>query len=479
MRASAFWHPATTRKAESSFKEAIAAGRRQHGAAGVSRPRRSRRPATITKPPARGRRRSSTVPICRRSTMARRSAVADARLRRRARDSRGGGGKWPADTRFTKPLAMLYATFGRGREAVRTLERYLDDRQDDRDAYISRCNGCTPSTPAAPSFTAAREESSARTRMPTRTAKREGRRRRSSSSGWTSWIREVRSENRARARRPPRRVFLCDLACSAVSSRADRLPASSATGAFLPRAGVVRPASSPPLSSAQRPRPDVARARAAFAAWRGRAAPRSCRLGSPSQVRLVALGGSRFRPPQSTAVGSIGWFSYVSSTSGCGRFGRLTGLGAATVCSAEPWKTRKPPRRSRSTRTNPSRWQALSNPSTRRTRSGVRRIRPRLPEDLLDVAQVHRPARARRRAENVVRPCARLPPDRPAADRPAPGCGGLKRGAAANRAERRSACAGDATGRRRRHSASAGGTAADARFVAFGRARAAPRRSLR
>ena len=47
-------------------------------------------------------------------------------------------GKWPADTRFTKPLAMLYGTFGRGREAVRTLERYLDDRQDDRDALFLR-----------------------------------------------------------------------------------------------------------------------------------------------------------------------------------------------------------------------------------------------------------------------------------------------------------------------------------------------------
>ena len=45
-------------------------------------------------------------------------------------------GKWPSDARFTKPLAMLYGTFGRGREAVRTLERYLDDRQDDRDAYF-------------------------------------------------------------------------------------------------------------------------------------------------------------------------------------------------------------------------------------------------------------------------------------------------------------------------------------------------------
>jgi VWFA-related protein len=44
--------------------------------------------------------------------------------------------RWPSDPRFTKPLAMLYGTFGRGREAVRTLERYLDERQDDRDAYF-------------------------------------------------------------------------------------------------------------------------------------------------------------------------------------------------------------------------------------------------------------------------------------------------------------------------------------------------------
>jgi tetratricopeptide (TPR) repeat protein len=43
--------------------------------------------------------------------------------------------KWPSDPRFTKPLAMLYGTFGRGREAVRTLERYISERQDDRDAY--------------------------------------------------------------------------------------------------------------------------------------------------------------------------------------------------------------------------------------------------------------------------------------------------------------------------------------------------------
>jgi VWFA-related protein len=42
-------------------------------------------------------------------------------------------GKWPTDVRFTKPLAMLYATFGSGREATRTLERYLEERRDDRE----------------------------------------------------------------------------------------------------------------------------------------------------------------------------------------------------------------------------------------------------------------------------------------------------------------------------------------------------------
>jgi predicted Zn-dependent protease len=45
-----------------------------------------------------------------------------------------GAAKWPSDLRFTKPLALLYATFGQGREAVRTLERYLSDRHDDVEA---------------------------------------------------------------------------------------------------------------------------------------------------------------------------------------------------------------------------------------------------------------------------------------------------------------------------------------------------------
>jgi tetratricopeptide (TPR) repeat protein len=39
--------------------------------------------------------------------------------------------KWPADSRFAKPLAMLYGTFGLGREAVRTLARHLDAHPDD------------------------------------------------------------------------------------------------------------------------------------------------------------------------------------------------------------------------------------------------------------------------------------------------------------------------------------------------------------
>jgi VWFA-related protein len=42
--------------------------------------------------------------------------------------------KWPADTRFAKPLALLYATFGQGREAVRMIERHLTAHEDDQEA---------------------------------------------------------------------------------------------------------------------------------------------------------------------------------------------------------------------------------------------------------------------------------------------------------------------------------------------------------
>ena len=40
-------------------------------------------------------------------------------------------GKWPADPRFAKPLAMLYATMGLGREAVRILQRHLEAEPTD------------------------------------------------------------------------------------------------------------------------------------------------------------------------------------------------------------------------------------------------------------------------------------------------------------------------------------------------------------
>jgi tetratricopeptide (TPR) repeat protein len=40
-------------------------------------------------------------------------------------------GKWPSDLRFTKPLALVYAVFGQGREAVRTLERWIAAHPED------------------------------------------------------------------------------------------------------------------------------------------------------------------------------------------------------------------------------------------------------------------------------------------------------------------------------------------------------------
>jgi VWFA-related protein len=43
-------------------------------------------------------------------------------------------GKWPSDLRFAKPLALLYATFGQGQQAVRTLERHLEGHLEDVDS---------------------------------------------------------------------------------------------------------------------------------------------------------------------------------------------------------------------------------------------------------------------------------------------------------------------------------------------------------
>ena len=45
-------------------------------------------------------------------------------------------GRWPSDSRFVRPLAMLFATFGKGREAVRTFERYIADGHADHDSLL-------------------------------------------------------------------------------------------------------------------------------------------------------------------------------------------------------------------------------------------------------------------------------------------------------------------------------------------------------
>jgi len=44
--------------------------------------------------------------------------------------------KWPADVRFAEPLALVYATFGQGQQAVRTLERHLTEHKNDTEALV-------------------------------------------------------------------------------------------------------------------------------------------------------------------------------------------------------------------------------------------------------------------------------------------------------------------------------------------------------
>ncbi|MEQ1869656.1 MAG: VWA domain-containing protein [Vicinamibacterales bacterium] len=45
-------------------------------------------------------------------------------------------GKWPADLRFARPMALVYATFGQGRDAVRHLERHLSAHPDDAESAL-------------------------------------------------------------------------------------------------------------------------------------------------------------------------------------------------------------------------------------------------------------------------------------------------------------------------------------------------------
>ena len=121
-------------------------------------------------------------------------------------------GKWPTDTRFTKPLAMLYGTFGRGREAVRTLERYLDDRQDDRDAYFYAVQWLyTVHAGGAVVHNRAEDRKRAHEYADAYAASARAARRPSSSSGWITWIRRSRSEKTAEIAKTAENLFLCDL----------------------------------------------------------------------------------------------------------------------------------------------------------------------------------------------------------------------------------------------------------------------------
>jgi len=42
--------------------------------------------------------------------------------------------RWPSDPRFTGPLATVYATFGKGRDAALLLEKYLAENPADVEA---------------------------------------------------------------------------------------------------------------------------------------------------------------------------------------------------------------------------------------------------------------------------------------------------------------------------------------------------------
>jgi VWFA-related protein len=42
--------------------------------------------------------------------------------------------KWPSDTRFARPMALIYAMFGQGEQAIRLIERYLAEQKEDVEA---------------------------------------------------------------------------------------------------------------------------------------------------------------------------------------------------------------------------------------------------------------------------------------------------------------------------------------------------------
>ena len=91
--------------------------------------------------------------------------------------------KWPSDARFTGSLAAVYATFGKGKEAILLLEQYLDKSPDDVEAARVGVEWLYQIHAAGRSCTTAPKTSPSRARGPRVTGTARGRR--SSSSGST------------------------------------------------------------------------------------------------------------------------------------------------------------------------------------------------------------------------------------------------------------------------------------------------------
>ena len=162
---------------------------------------------------------------------------------------------------------------------------------------------------------------------------------------------------------------------SAVDPLLGLRPAACRLRAVAARRFLVRAACA---SSARRA---SATARCAFALARPRSSALSCSThGAPAAPSSMIVGAPHpvrrrgaVSPRRQRVAGSIASES-VPSTSVAGGSLRQR---RRRCRERRPWNTRRPPRRSRSTRTKPSRWQRLAaDPSARRSRSAARRSRP-------------------------------------------------------------------------------------------------------
>ena len=92
--------------------------------------------------------------------------------------------KWPSDIRFARPMALVYATFGQGQQAVRSLERHLAAHKDDVESLLMGVEWIYQLRVAGVAAHRPPKIGSWRRATPTPTRKPRVRRRRSSGSGW-------------------------------------------------------------------------------------------------------------------------------------------------------------------------------------------------------------------------------------------------------------------------------------------------------